>query len=230
MRKKKVNRVLALLMSAVLMAGNIPVYAADADEEGTDQVTVIAAEDDADPEEELSADTPEEDPTVPEEETDTSFEDAVDIRGDCFIEDHTIKSYSGNHKAILIPETYWDNNTHDHREVSAIAEGVFRDHTELEEVYFAKNTNHIGAYAFSGTSIKKITFLGAMSNIGSYAFANCPELEEVVFQADDEITIDNWGDGTFRNCPKLKKITLSNKCVSLPRNVRSLKKWYGLRN
>ena len=148
---------------------------------------------------------------------DGSFEEAVNIRDYCLIEDHTIKSYDGHFRAIIIPDTYWDSNVKDHRECSSIAEGVFKDHTELEEVYFAGNTGYIGRYAFSNTGLKKLTINYLIQGIDDYAFSDCKELEEVEFLPIFERPITNWGVGIFQNCPKLKKIKLSDKVRSVPK-------------
>ena len=53
--------------------------------------------------------------------------------------------------------------------------------------------------------VKKVEIEGGIKNIGSCAFANCTDLQEVVFHGTDVGTI---GWGAFLNCSRLRNISL----------------------
>lgn len=61
-------------------------------------------------------------------------------------------------------------------------------------------------------SVKKVQIGKGITRIGSCAFANCTELQEVVFEGTDLVEI---GWGAFLNCNRLRNI-------SLPRQLRNI--------
>lgn len=69
----------------------------------------------------------------------------------------------------------------------------------------------IGASAFAGTNIKKVTFEGAV-NIGAYAFVNCEDLETVSFATVAGTVI---GDSAFNGNTKLTTVENLDRVLSV---------------
>lgn len=69
----------------------------------------------------------------------------------------------------------------------------------LQEVTYGGTA--VGASAFAGcTSLRKVTFMGALATIGNYAFDGCNSLEAVVLPE----TVTAIGAYAFRNCYNLR--------------------------
>jgi len=110
--------------------------------------------------------------------------------------------------------------------IKTIEREVFKDAMNLEEIYIPESVEYIGERAFHGTmwlekqgevspmvivnnilieaaSCKgKVVITDYIKIVSGWAFANCFELEEVVFSSDKTV-IEEYA---FRNCINLKKV------------------------
>lgn len=81
---------------------------------------------------------------------------------------------------------------------------AFRNLDNLEEIDFGE-VRYLGHYAFMACGLTDVAVEDTVAVIGSGAFANCEELQSIVFCAD-EITVSG---GALSYCPKLKSITVA---------------------
>lgn len=65
--------------------------------------------------------------------------------------------------------------------------------------------NNIAPWVKKKLNIRKVHILKGIKNIGACAFANCENLQEVLFEGQDVQTI---GWGAFMNCTRLRNISL----------------------
>jgi len=71
----------------------------------------------------------------------------------------------------------------------------------------------IGKYAFANTGVMKVVINDALQAIGDFAFAECPNLQEVVFPASSELIFIN--QSAFDDCPGLTSVVLPNSVMFL---------------
>ncbi len=87
--------------------------------------------------------------------------------------------------------------------IDAVPEGAFREHPNIEEVFFHDNVERIEDYAFTCCPrLKKVVMPGVKST-GRYTFGGCLHLTDV--QCDKLGFID---DSTFFECRSLRSINL----------------------
>lgn len=101
-----------------------------------------------------------------------------------------------------VPEPDEERATHYYK-------GAFMNHTEIEVIYFANNSQItvIGRNAFAGcTSLKKIVLPAGITLIEEDAFAGCTSLTEIIFTTTDPAVSITIESGAFRNCTALKSI------------------------
>lgn len=90
--------------------------------------------------------------------------------------------------------------------VEGDAEGTYR---------IASGVKEIGCGAFQGiTGIKKLIIPNTVETIGDEAFAFMPDLEEVVFEAGNDV-LTVFPNAAFYYCINLKKITMPDHLVSM---------------
>lgn len=105
----------------------------------------------------------------------------------------------------------------------AINEKMFKGCTSLKTLDVPATVTHIVKYAFDGCGLTRIVLPGVKylgtntttttsvaKNFESYAFANCPNLEYVEFQA-----LSLAGAYNFVNCPSLKEVKFNDSCKQL---------------
>lgn len=108
--------------------------------------------------------------------------------------------------------------------VRGIADGVFQDLGNLQEIILPSSLYAIGASVFAGCySLKNVIFSYGLSEIGDKAFYNCTNLSFI--ELLDSIT--KIGVSCFEECTKLNSLVLSNSMNEIPErcffNNRSLK-------
>ena len=148
--------------------------------------------------------------------------------------DTNYNSYTGD---VTIPSTV----THEDAiyNVTSIGNYAFYDNSGLTNITLPNSVTAIGNYAFAGcngltnltlensltsigegaffycTGLSSITIPNSITSIGEGAFQSCSSLEEVIFNAENCITM-----GTkylvFYNCLALKKITIGENVKNIP--------------
>ena len=120
---------------------------------------------------------------------------------------------------IVFPEGNNNNNNLSFRENS------FKNCTSLKSISFPSYAYAYGR-AFEGSGLKKIEFAVNCVSPWNYAFANCSDLEEVVFEGKGRDHESGIGEGVFYNCIKLKNVQLPTNMdyilVSAFENCKSL--------
>ena len=82
-----------------------------------------------------------------------------------------------------------------HAAVTEIADGAFRDWTNLAEVVFEPGSRlrRVGDHAFADTALREFTAPNGLREIGSGAFMNCKELRTVKLNEG----LESLGEGAF---------------------------------
>lgn len=75
------------------------------------------------------------------------------------------------------------------------------------DVEIPQGVYEIADNCFMGTYIKRIVFPKELKKIGNFAFANCENLEEIIF---NECEISHVGEKAFSGCNKLKRFNFNN--------------------
>ena len=94
--------------------------------------------------------------------------------------------------------------------VEQIGPGAFSGQDGLTEVVFPSTLTEIRPKAFSGSSLRRGEFGGAVRTIGDSAFENCGQLSSALFSEG----LERVGDRAFRGCPI--------RLVALPSTLRQL--------
>ena len=119
-----------------------------------------------------------------------------------------ITGYTGfNNKKVTIPSTI------DGKTVIGIWNEVFKNCTELQEVYFEEGCQYICNSVFEDCkSLQKVRLPKSLKEIGRKAFANCSSIKELAIPPN----VDTIGEYAFWSCRELQKIYLPNKlrCIS----------------
>ena len=124
---------------------------------------------------------------------------------------YIIVKYVGNNKELIIPKTYKG------KEIYAIDNEVFKDHTELEKVSMSDNILQIGSSLFYNClNLKKIRLSSNIKVIKTSTFYNCSELDEIVLP-EELITIDT---GVFINCSKLNNLVLPPNTIEFKSSLK----------
>ena len=102
-----------------------------------------------------------------------------------------------------------NNNT------KGIANGVFKDCTELTSINIPNSVTSIGSYAFYGCSrLTSIIIPNSVTSIGTHAFYDCSSLTSITISSS-ATSIGNWA---FYGCNKLTIVTSLN---SIPPTVNA---------
>lgn len=114
-----------------------------------------------------------------------------------------ITGYTGfNDKKVTIPSTI------NGKAVIGIWNEVFKNCTELQEVYFEEGCQYICNSVFEDCkSLQKVRLPKSLKEIGRKAFANCISITELAIPPN----VDTIGDYAFWCCRGLNKIYLTNK-------------------
>ena len=114
-----------------------------------------------------------------------------------------ITGYTGfNDKKITIPSAI------DGKPVIGVWNEVFKNCTELQEVYFEEGCRYICNSVFEDCkSLQKVRLPKSLKEIGRKAFANCGSIKELAIPPN----VDTIGEYAFWSCRELKKIYLPNK-------------------
>lgn len=114
-----------------------------------------------------------------------------------------ITGYTGfNDKKVTIPSTI------NGKTVIGIWNEVFKNCTELQEVYFEEGCRYICNSVFEDCkNLKKVRLPKSLKEIGRKAFANCSSIIELAIPPN----VDTIGDYAFWCCRGLNKIYLPNK-------------------
>ena len=94
-------------------------------------------------------------------------------------------------------------------EITAIPNSAFVNCPKLRDINMPESLESIGENAFSGTSIRKVSFPATLQTIASRAFRNCMSLNHVDLPED----IVSIGDFAFQNCRNLNSIVLPKGLV-----------------
>lgn len=147
----------------------------------------------------------------------------------------------------IIMESYPFGNLGDQWALSYIPYSLFDKCDNLEEIYFPKQLEWIGAGAFSGTKIKKVVLPDMVTYIGEAAFASCYQLEEVILSKNIEIieryafeftaiknivlpdTLHHIGNEVFRMCRQLEKVDFGKNISYVGDNVFDRTPWLAQR-
>ena len=113
-------------------------------------------------------------------------------------------------RTIVFPEG--NNNNHN----LSLAARSFRNCKSLKSISFP---SYVYAYdnTFEGSGLTKVEFAVNCVGPGYYTFANCSDLEEVIFKGKGRDGESMIGEGAFYNCTKLNKI-------QFPTNLDNI--WY----
>lgn len=114
-----------------------------------------------------------------------------------------VSGYNGNESTVLIPPEYIKQGKK--LPVKEIASKAFYENENVKEVIISEGIQRIGAYAFYGSTISKVSIPNSVVSIDRYAFANCNKLEDVTLPGG----VDKIASYAFYKCNKLKKVTLS---------------------
>ena len=90
--------------------------------------------------------------------------------------------------------------------------GLFQDNEKIKEIYIPENVEIIERQVFENSALKSIVINGEIKKMDSKVFAECENLEKVVFQKG-LTTVPTWA---FTDCNSLKNI-------SLPEGVQEIK-------
>jgi hypothetical protein len=120
---------------------------------------------------------------------------------------YSVSAYTRGNPAVVIPDTY------NGKPVTAIADSVFKDRSDIKSVQFGKNITTIGANAFDGCT-RLANLISSDSNIktvGDYAFNNCKYLTSVNFPKAEKL-----GLCAFKDCFYLQTVSLSTSITEIP--------------
>ena len=112
-------------------------------------------------------------------------------------------------KNVIVPDTLRYTKTAsfpDAESAILFSEGdnVFNGSTKLKQVTIGSAVTKIGKHTFENTGLERITIPGTVKSIDESAFANCPNLREVIIgNGVREISAD-----AFANCPNLVRVEI----------------------
>ena len=86
----------------------------------------------------------------------------------------------------------------------------------VKNIVIPDTVKEIGAYAFYGTGIEKVSFPKGLTSIGEYAFAHCESIAEIELPE----SLEHLGEGVFKGCTALKKMScLGNSVTEIPQYI-----------
>lgn len=109
----------------------------------------------------------------------------------------------GNSVTVSIPATVVIDGIN--YKVTAIADGAFKNNTNITSVEIGPNVTSIGVDAFSGCKKLNNVVMGSnVSKIGNKAFYKCTALTQITIPAK----VTKIGNSAFEGCKKLKNVTI----------------------
>lgn len=122
--------------------------------------------------------------------------------------DGIVKEYIGDATNVRIPDyACFDNGdeTYTVVPVTAVAEGLFANKTNIKSVRMSKFITSIPNNAFNGcTSLEKVEYnTDALVSIGDYAFDGCTSLNAFEVGNSTECKVTNIGTDAFKNVPNV---------------------------
>lgn len=185
--KKSSKRMLALLFSALLLAGcGAEPDASSSSREDSETASSAQTE---------SSSSPHSEETTPEESSEAeSSTEAVSLpvgkveeeppAGDAFVfavsdGGATLVSYTGNEKAVTVPSVYLGVP------VTAIGDSAFEGNTRLQSVELPSSLETIGWFAFSGcVALSEVTVPASVGSVSYGAFQYCSKDLTLICPAD----------------------------------------------
>jgi hypothetical protein len=122
---------------------------------------------------------------------------------------YSVSAYTKGNTAVLIPDTY------NGKQVTAIADNVFRGRSDIKSVQLGKNITTIGSSAFDGC-YKLANLICSDSNIktiGSYAFKDC------AFESINLPKVEKINAYAFQRCFFLQTVSLSTAITEIADGV-----------
>lgn len=114
---------------------------------------------------------------------------------------------------LLIPTTVTFNDRI--LKINAIEESSFYQNNSIVGVTIPKEITKVGAEAFANcANLEDVVFEGDLSQIGTKAFANCNNLKSIVFQGN--VKNNCIGTYLFSGCSSLTSITFPNGIEEFP--------------
>ena len=137
-----------------------------------------------------------------------------------------INDYSGNAKAIIIPnkaktidDFAFSGKSFTHVFVSdsvkSIGKGAFRRCNNLTSISLPEDLRSFGAWAFANGGLTSVSIPGNVKSIAENAFCECRQLTSVTIT--DGVT--DIGEGAFWDCSSLTSVDLPNSLVSISRGA-----------
>ena len=101
--------------------------------------------------------------------------------------------------------------------VTSIESYAFEGCSALTEIVIPEGVTQISGRAFSGCGLKSVTIPAALKSVGDGVFADCADLESIVWNAVkcDEPNVGNFLN-IFTNCSCLSSFTLGESVEQLP--------------
>ncbi len=99
--------------------------------------------------------------------------------------------------------------------VSKIPESLLYRVTSLKSIEIPNTVTEIGNYAFQYSGLMELTIPESITNIGIMAFANCPNLTTVYFNAIN----CNKVNGIFNSCEALNKVVFGKSVKIIPESL-----------
>ena len=122
----------------------------------------------------------------------------------------SVIGYSGFSAVVEVPASF------DEIPVTSIGEGLFRDHTEIEQVILPDSVLTIGTAAFSGcTSLKLVKLPAGLTRINNEAFRYCTALESIEFPQK----LNSIQYAAFEGCESLNNLILPDSVTSIGANA-----------
>ena len=221
MKKKYIQKMLTMVLTAAMICSSVPVAAETVSENET-AVTVDTAEQETAEEPEMEAD----EEAQPEEAGETVEEaDAADIEADMVeTEDTEVENGKEGYLSYRIYQkpdgtqyveiTDCDASAKEAIEipkeikgiaVTSIGSKAFYWCSGLTSIEIPAGVTSIGEYAFSGCSrLTSIKIPAGVTSIGEYAFSGCSGLKSIEIPAG----VTSIGDSAFRSCSGLKSIVV----------------------
>ncbi|MBQ1296004.1 MAG: leucine-rich repeat protein [Clostridiales bacterium] len=108
--------------------------------------------------------------------------------------------------SVVIPDTVNISGTD--YPVTTIADYVFSELTDLEEVVIGDNITSVGSYAFQRcTSLSTVTFGKALTSVGAYAFNGCTSFTTAIINS---IHVGNYYNAWFSHADALTNVTFGD--------------------
>ena len=221
MKKKYIQKMLTMVLTAAMICSSVPVAAETVSENET-AVTVDTAEQETAEEPEMEAD----EEAQPEEAGETVEEaDAADIEADMLeTEDTEVENGKEGYLSYRIYQkpdgtqyveiTDCDASAKEAIEipkeikgiaVTSIGSKAFYWCSGLTSIEIPAGVTSIGEYAFSGCSrLTSIKIPAGVTSIGEYAFSGCSGLKSIEIPAG----VTSIGDSVFRSCSGLTSIVV----------------------